>query len=127
MNATAVRPRILVVEDDADTLELVAMSLDQAGYEVLRARSAEAALELLGGDLPALILTDVDLPGLSGLELTGLLKSDPVTRSIPVIAHTAHAARYGEALAHSAGCDGYLTKPVRLEALVGAVAGLLAG
>lgn len=78
-------PRVLVVEDDAVNLELVVVLLEEAGCEVLTAKSAEAGLRLAAAERPGLILMDLQLPGMTGYEATRRLKADPATASIPII------------------------------------------
>lgn len=109
--------RVLVIEDNAVNLELTVVLLEQAGCEVLTATSADAGLRLAAGERPDLILMDLHLPGMTGYEATGRLKADPATAAIPVVALTADAMRGTEARAKAAGCDGYLTKPLDIEAL----------
>ena len=109
--------RVLVIEDNAVNLELTVVLLEQAGCEVLTATSADAGLRLAAGERPDLILMDLHLPGMTGYEATGRLKADPATTAIPVVALTADAMRGTEARAEAAGCDGYLTKPLDIEAL----------
>lgn len=104
--------RVLVVEDNAVNLELVAALLEEEGYQVLSASAAEAGLALALRERPDLILMDVQLPGMTGYEVTRRLKADPATAAIPVIALTAHAMRGEEGRAKEAGCDAYLTKPL---------------
>jgi len=109
--------RILIVDDNAQNLKLARVVLSAAGYEVMVAADAEEALEKLATCLPRLILMDLQLPGMDGLELTQLLKSDPARRSIVVVALTAYAMKGDEEKARAAGCDGYITKPIDTEAL----------
>ena len=109
--------RVLVIEDNAVNLELTVVLLEQAGCEVLTATSADAGLRLAAGERPDLILMDLHLPGMTGYEATGRLKADPATAAIPVVALTADAMRGTDARAIAAGCDGYLTKPLDIEAL----------
>ena len=104
--------RVLVVEDNAVNLELVAALLEGEGYQVLSASTAEAGLALAIRERPDLILMDVQLPGMTGYEVTRRLKAVPATAAIPVIALTAHAMRGEEDRAKEAGCDAYLTKPL---------------
>lgn len=104
--------RILVVDDNATNLKLAAEVLEVDGCEVLRAGDAEQALALLQRTSPDLILMDIALPGIDGLELTRRLKSDPQLRSTPVVALSAFAMKGDEARALAAGCDGYITKPI---------------
>lgn len=118
--------RILVVEDTPVNLELVVDLLEAAGHTVLTAEAAEPGIALARREVPDLILMDVDLPGIDGLAATRLLKQDPATRAIPVIALTAHAMPQDERDARCAGCVGYLTKPIDTRRFVAAVTDLLA-
>ena len=103
---------ILVVEDNAANLKLAAFLLESAGHTVISARDAEAGLTLARSEHPALILMDIQLPGMDGLVATGLLKADEATRGIPVIALTALAMKGDEERIRAAGCDGYIAKPL---------------
>jgi two-component system cell cycle response regulator DivK len=105
-------PTILVVEDNAANLELAAFLLESAGHIVISATDAEAGLTLARSERPALILMDIQLPGMDCLEATGLLKADASTRGIPVIALTALAMKGDEERIRAAGCDGYIAKPL---------------
>lgn len=109
---------ILLVEDHPQDLELVTDLLRGAGYQVLTATTAEEALVLTNSHRPDLILMDIRLPGLDGLQATRLLKADPATRTIPVIALTAHAMPEDQERTREAGCDGHLTKPLRAQAFL---------
>jgi putative two-component system response regulator len=111
--ATAtVRWRVLLVEDNPMDRELVTELLRQEGCEVVTAESAEAGLSLAGSQQPDLILMDVQLPGMTGYEAAKLLRTNPATAAIPVVALTAHAMRGEDLKAREAGCGGYLTKPL---------------
>jgi two-component system cell cycle response regulator DivK len=103
---------ILVVDDTPVNLKLTRIVLANEGYKVQTAGTAEEALELLRGYRPALILADIQLPGMDGLEMTRRLKSDPQTRDITIVALTAFAMKGDEQKAREAGCDGYITKPI---------------
>jgi two-component system cell cycle response regulator DivK len=103
---------ILVVEDNPANLKLATFLLESAGHTVLSAKDAEAALTLARAEHPSLILMDIQLPGMDGLAATALLKSDAVTRDIPVIALTALAMKGDEERIRAAGCDGYIAKPL---------------
>jgi two-component system cell cycle response regulator DivK len=103
---------ILVVDDTLVNLKLTRILLANEGYKVQTAASAEEALELLRGYHPLLILADIQLPGMDGLEMTRRLKSDAQTRDITVVALTAFAMKGDEQKARDAGCDGYITKPI---------------
>ncbi len=105
-------PRVLVVEDNAVNLELLIALLEQEGCEVLVAETADAGLHLAKTARPALILMDVQLPGMTGYEATRRLKADPATAAIPIVALTALAMQGEAERAKAAGCAGYLTKPL---------------
>lgn len=104
--------RILVVEDDPHIMNLIVILLEREGYDVLRASSAEEGLALAAARPPDLVLMDVALPGIDGLEATRILKSREETRRIPVVALTAQAMRQDEEKASRAGCDGFIVKPL---------------
>jgi two-component system, cell cycle response regulator DivK len=105
--------RILVVEDDTDNRRIVAKALSVEGYEVIEAADGIQGLARAQAEHPDLILMDLALPIMDGWEATRRLKSDPTTRSIPVVALTAVAMRGDEEQARAAGCDDYVTKPAR--------------
>jgi CheY-like chemotaxis protein len=107
-----VKVRILVVDDNATNLKLASEVLELEGFEVLRAGDADEALALLRRDLPSLILMDIALPGMDGLELTRCLRADPALRSVPIVALSAFAMKGDEEKAIASGCDGYITKPI---------------
>jgi len=117
---------ILVVEDNAANMKLAIFLLQQAGHTVLCATNAETGVALARVEKPNLILMDVQLPGMDGLEATVLLKSEDATRAIPVIALTALAMKGDEERIRAAGCDGYIAKPMRYKELLAAVSGRLA-
>jgi two-component system cell cycle response regulator DivK len=106
---------VLIVEDNAANMTLAVFLLESAGHTVLRASDAEAGLTLAREQSPALILMDIQLPGMDGLQATMQLKGDEVTRSIPVIALTALAMKGDEERIRAAGCDGYIAKPMRYQ------------
>ena len=112
---------VLVVEDNADNLKLATFLLQSAGHTVISASNAEAGLALARSDRPDIILMDIQLPGMDGLEATGLLKRDEQTRAIPVIALTALAMKGDEERIRAAGCDGYIGKPMRYKEFLAAV------
>ena len=102
---------ILVVEDEPAIQELLALNITQAGHNALRALSVEHAQELLRNTLPDLILLDWMLPGMSGIEYARRLKSDTVTKTIPIIMLTARGDEYDKVRGLEVGADDYVTKP----------------
>ena len=118
---------ILIVDDNSDNLELALAILSGHGYELRTAVDAQSAVELMQSVLPKLILLDIQLPGMDGLQLTRQLKADPRTRHIPILAVTAYAMKGDEQRAREAGCDGYLTKPINKRELRAAVAAYMQG
>ena len=117
---------VLVIEDNAANLTLATFLLESVGHTVLAARDAEAGLTLARDKQPNLILMDIQLPGMDGLEATAMLKRDPATRAIPVIALTAFAMKGDEERILAAGCDGYIAKPMRYQEVLSTVAAQLA-
>jgi two-component system cell cycle response regulator DivK len=118
--------RILVVEDNDQNLALALFLLESAGHSVLSATDGEAGLTIAREEQPNLILMDIQLPGMDGLEATAMLKRDEVTRDIPVIALTALAMKGDEERIRAAGCDGYIAKPMRYRDFLATVATELA-
>jgi CheY-like chemotaxis protein len=118
--------RILIVDDNATNLKLVAYLMKANGYEVDTALEAEAALDAIARHHPDVILMDIQLPGIDGLELTRRLKADPGTRDIVIIAVTAYAMKGDLDKALAAGCDDYITKPIDTRALPETIARHLA-
>ena len=109
--------RILVVEDNAKNLKLLRDVLQFSGYDVAEARSGEEGVELAGKRTPDLILMDLQLPGIDGIEALRLLRANPTTRSVPVVAVTAFAMKQDRSRVLLAGFDGYVEKPVSVRAL----------
>ncbi len=117
---------VLIVEDNPANMTLGVFLLQSAGYTVLTATDAEAGLTLARVEQPDLILMDIHLPGMDGLEATVLLKGDDATRGIPVIALTALAMKGDEERIRAAGCDGYIAKPMHYQEFLATVAAQLA-
>jgi two-component system cell cycle response regulator DivK len=118
---------ILIVDDNALNLKLTRILLAGEGYDVRTAANAEEALETLRSFRPALILMDLQLPGMDGLTLTRQLKADPTMRVIIILALTAYAMTSDEQKARDAGCDGYIAKPIDTRTLPALVASYLLG
>ena len=106
---------VLVVEDDPKNLKLVRDLLRVSGYETLEATDGKQAVELAKDNKPNLILMDIQIPVMDGLEATGLLKNDDKTKNIPVVALTASVMNGDEERILKAGCDGYISKPIDIE------------
>ena len=104
--------KVLIVEDNAANMTLATFLLQSAGHSVLSARDAETGLTLARSEQPDLVLMDIQLPGMDGLEATAILKSAGATRDIPVVALTALAMKGDEERIRAAGCDGYIAKPL---------------
>jgi signal transduction histidine kinase/ActR/RegA family two-component response regulator len=124
---TTAAPRpILLIEDNPINRRHVRYLLRSAGYDIWEATTLTEALALLANRQPDLILMDIQLPGIDGLTGTRLLKANPATRAIPVIAVTAHAMKGDEATALAAGCSAYITKPIEKTRLLEVMAAALA-
>lgn len=118
-------PRVLIVDDNAINVELVRYVLEHDGFAVESAPDAQEALRCIGNFQPELVLMDIQMPGMDGLELTRILKTDPQLRRIVVVAFTAYAMHGDEAKMLAAGCDGYLTKPIDVHTFSARVRSLL--
>lgn len=118
--------KVLIVEDNPANLTLATFLLESAGHTVLTAKDAEGGLTLARAERPNLILMDIQLPGMDGLEATAQLKRDDATRDIPVIALTALAMKGDEERIRAAGCDGYIAKPMRYQEFLATVSARLA-
>ena len=118
--------KILIIEDNPTNLRLAIFLVESAGHSVLSATDAEAGLTLARDEQPNLILMDIQLAGMDGLEATILLKRADATRAIPVIALTAVALKGDEERIRAEGCDGYIAKPLVFRELVASIATHLA-
>jgi two-component system cell cycle response regulator DivK len=117
--------KVLVVEDNPANMTLAVFLLQSVGHTVLSAKDAEAGLTLAREEQPNLILMDIQLPGMDGLEATAMLKRDDLTRTIPVIALTALAMKGDEERIRAAGCDGYIAKPMSYQEFLATIAAQL--
>jgi two-component system, cell cycle response regulator DivK len=118
-------PKILLVEDNEMNRDMLSRRLQRKGYSVVTAHDGEQGLLMARSEMPDLILMDISLPLMGGLEVTRLLKSDEATRQIPIIALTAHALVTDRDKAFEAGCDDYDTKPVEFGRLSEKIENLL--
>jgi CheY-like chemotaxis protein len=109
--------KVLIIEDNPINMELVTDILTVAGYRVLQAEDAEIGIALARTEKPALILIDISLPGMDGLAATRILRQDPTTRDIPIVALTAHAMKGDREKILAAGCTGYISKPINTRTL----------
>ena len=119
--------QVLIVDDNPTNLKLMRILLAAEGYDVRTATDADEAIRLLEVFHPRLILMDIQLPGMDGLELTRRLKADAATSDIVILALTAYAMKGDDLKAREAGCDGYIAKPIDTQTLPGVIAGFLEG
>lgn len=116
---------VLIVEDNELNMKLFNDLLQANGYETLQTKDGREALSLARKDSPDLILMDIQLPEISGLEITRLLKAEERTRQIPIIAVTAFAMKGDEEKIREGGCDGYIAKPISVTSFLQTVAQFL--
>jgi two-component system, cell cycle response regulator DivK len=116
---------ILLVEDNEKNRKLAHDVLAHQGYKVVDAESAEEALRLVHEQRPSLVLMDIHLPGMNGIEALRRLRADPATHAIPVMAVTASAMTHDRAKIMAAGFDGYQSKPISVKPFLAAVRELL--
>ncbi len=113
--------RVLVIEDNIDNMDLVRFLLEQVGYEVLEARDGRTGLELAYQKRPDVILLDMSIPEVDGWKVAHQLKNDPQSKSICIIALTAHILPGDRKKALEAGCDGFISKPLDIPNFTGQV------
>ena len=116
---------ILIVDDNIDNLDLTQILLESEGFDVRVAEDAENALKVLETYRPRLILMDIQLPGMDGLELTRRLRLDPAWQGVIIVALSAYAMKGDADNARAAGCDDYVTKPINTRTFAGLVRGFL--
>ena len=114
--------KVLLIEDNATNMAMARFFLNSVGHTVISATDAETGLTLAREEQPQLILMDIQLAGMDGLEAIALLKKDQATQKIPVIALTALAMKGDEERIRAAGCDGYIAKPMRYREFLAIVA-----
>lgn len=117
--------KILIIEDNPVNMKLTKLLVRRAGHTAVEAVNAENGLLLAQSEVPDVILMDVQLPGMDGFAATAILKNDPITADIPVIALTAMAMSRDEDRARDAGCDAYITKPLHYQELHDAISWLM--
>lgn len=119
------KEKILVVEDEPLNMELAKDLLEMAGFDVYGATNAQEAIEQAKQEKFDLILMDVQLPGMDGLTATKIIKEDFMNKDTPIVALTAYAMRGDKEKIETAGCDGYLTKPINAKEFAQNVVGFL--
>ena len=107
--------RVLVIEDNETNLYLIKFMLEKSGYEVIEAREGAVGVELAGKEKPDLILMDIQLPDIDGLEATKRIRASETEGKIPIIALTSYAMVGDREMALAAGCTGYIEKPINPE------------
>ena len=125
MNSSNPFATVLLVEDNLDNRTIYRTILEHFAFQVLEAMDGEQGVRLARELLPDIVLMDISIPIIDGHEATRILKADPTTASIPIIALTAHATREDRALAAEAGCDAYISKPAEPNYVVSEVRRLL--
>jgi two-component system phosphate regulon response regulator PhoB len=118
-------PSILVVDDERDLVELMTVNLEAAGYRVIAAHSGDEGLAKASEHLPNLVILDLMMPGLSGIEVARRLRANPRTTSVPIIMLTARAAEADQIVGLSVGADDYITKPFSFKLLKARVEAIL--
>lgn len=113
--------RILIVEDSPTNMMLAVAVLESEGHTLLQAGRAGEAIEIARREHPDIILMDIGLPDMDGMEATRILKAEPGTKDIPIIALTAYAMKGDKERILDAGCDGYIEKPIRYKVFLAAV------
>lgn len=117
--------KLLIVDDEKDIVDLVAYNLEKEGYEVLKAYDGEGALRIVRTKAPDLVILDLMLPGIQGLEVCRRLRRDPATSAVPVIMLTAKGGEVDKVLGLEVGADDYVTKPFSVKELVARVKAVL--
>lgn len=117
--------KILVVDDEKDLVDLISYNLEKDGFEVLRALDGERALEFLQSDVPDLVILDLMLPGIQGMEACKIIRNNPRTASLPIIMVTAKGEEVDRILGLEIGADDYITKPFSVRELLARVRAVL--
>ena len=120
-------PKILLIEDNEMNRDMLSRRLSRKGFEIAIAEDGERGVEMAQSESPSLILMDISLPVMDGYQATRRIKANPTTRSIPIVALTAHAMSGDREKCLEAGCDEYETKPVDLPRLLEKIEKLIPG
>ena len=118
-------PRVLIIDDNPMNVTIAQVVLNADGFDIESAADAEEAVQKIKAFQPELILMDIQLPGVDGLELTRRIKADASIRHIVVVAFTAFAMRGDEEKMRDAGCDGYISKPIDVNRFAAQIRSLL--
>ncbi len=119
--------KVLIVEDNAQNMKVMTMTLRASGYTLVQAQDGEEALEKVRSEKPDLIIMDMRLPKIDGVEATKRIREMPEFKSVPIIAVTAYAMKGDKEKFLDAGCDAYLSKPINTRQLPGVVAEMING
>jgi len=117
--------RILVVEDNETNFYLISFILEKKGYEVIQAKSGEEGVEVAIKEKPDLILMDIQLPGIDGMEATRRIRNSKANSKVPIVALTSYAMAGDKEKALAAGCTGYIKKPINPETFIAEIEGYL--
>lgn len=120
-----VRKRVLIIDDEKDIVDLIAYNLNKEGFETLYAYDGEIALNLASTKKPNLIILDLMLPGITGLEICKLIRKNPLTESIPIIMLTARGDQIDKIIGLEMGADDYITKPFHIKELIARIRAVL--
>ena len=112
---------ILIVEDEPRNMKLLHDLLQRFGYEIIEASDGEQGVKIAGEKIPDLILMDIMMPKMDGLEATRIIKADEKTKHIPIIALTSYAMKGDKEKTIEAGCDGYIAKPIDIKEVLKAI------
>ena len=112
---------ILIVEDEPRNMKLLHDLLQRFGYEIIEASDGEQGVKIAGEKIPDLILMDIMMPKMDGLEATRIIKADEKTKHIPIIALTSYAMKGDREKTIEAGCDGYIAKPIDIKEVLKAI------
>ena len=123
--ADTVTKKVLIVEDNELNMRLFCDLLEAYGFQTHQCRDGAKAVEIARTELPDLIVMDIHLPEVSGLDITRWLKDDETTAHIPILAVTAFAMRADEKRVREAGCEGYLSKPIQISSFIKAVEAMI--